>query len=393
MKKLFLSAIILALTFTTVYSGINFTSKLMPRANAASITAADQLALLPDSDIVVLLDFNKFLNTKLFSYIIQDAKSKEEFDKFEKEALSYGLNIRQIQQVAVGVDSDPKSGKDAKFCAVVTGGFDREKILASMATHLDKFSVDAEEYQGKTIYLVTDKQNKTKELAKVNGVGNVKIDDKVAAVFLNSQSIALGSLEKVKDAIDVQNGKRNSVASNTQLNNYLNSANASALVRFAFVVPDKDKVASSAPSNSGKKSKSLTNDDLSGSSSNNSKPSTSSTQDENGGGPFGNMDKLLQAIRGCYGSLDLASGVQLDTTLLIRSEAEAKQMTDALNGLLFLGRSALQGDPKNATVAKLLDGVSIAGGAKDVKLNINIAENLINELIKESSKDKTKKAN
>lgn len=391
MKKLFLSAVILALTITTAYSGISFTNRLIPTTSAASVTAADQLALLPESDIVVLFDFNKFLNTKLFSYILTDSKSKDEFQKFEQEALTYGLNIRQIQQVAVAIDSNQKGGKEPNFCAVVTGGFDREKLLSSMATHLDKFSVDAEEYQGKTIYLVTDKQKKGKELANVSGVGSVKLDDKVAAVFLNSQSIAIGTLEKVKDSIDVQNGKKTSVAANQQLSNYLNITNASALVRFAFVVPDKATSSANTPS---KKSKSLSNDDLNGSSAS-SKPSNSSSsngsQDENAG-PFGNMDKLLQAVRGAYGSLDLASGVQLDTTMLIRSEGEAKQMTDALNGLLFLGRSALQGDPKNATFAKMLDGISVAGGAKDVKLNINVPENLINELIKESGKDKANKA-
>ncbi|KAF0241694.1 MAG: hypothetical protein FD167_3973, partial [bacterium] len=48
----------------------------------------------------------------------------------------------------------------------------------------------------------------------------------------------------------------------------------------------------------------------------------------------------------------------------------------------FLGRSAIQSDPKQASLAKALDGVVISGGLKDVRLNVNIPESLLNELIK-----------
>ncbi|MBI4854008.1 MAG: hypothetical protein HY819_19595 [Acidobacteria bacterium] len=376
MKKLLLSALIMALTITTIYSGVSFTNGLTHYASAASFNASESLAFLPNSDVVMIFDLNRFLGTKLFESVISDQKSKKEFEEFEQKAAIYGFNMRQIQSVAVGVSVNHQSPSDSKFCAVVTGGFDREKLLSAIASNPDKVTIESEEYQGRTIYLFTDKEKQSR-----GGGKTVKVDEKIAATFLNSQTVALGTLEKVKDSIDVQNGKQTSVASNQQLSNYISTTNRSAILRFAAVIPEKQK-----PASQGKKSKALTNDDLS-----NSPNASKSASSEGDGSPFGNVEKLLEAIQGAYGSLDFVSGVQLETTALIRSESEAKQISDALNGLLFLGRSALQGDPKQASLAKVLDGVVISGGLKDVRLNINISEPLLNELIKSfSQKEKTK---
>ncbi len=367
MKKLLLSALIMALTITTVYSGLSFTNGLTSYTSASSVSASDSLAFVPNSDVVVLIDINKFLGTRLFNSLLSNQKSRKEFQEFEEKAAIYGFNIRQIQSVAVGVNINQQKANDSKFCAVVTGGFDREKILSSIAANPEKVTIESEEYQGRTIYLLTDKEKQANKLAASSGVKGAKIDEKIAATFLNSQTLSIGTLDRVKDSIDVQNGKQTSVTSNQQMNNYINTTNTTAIFRFASVIPEKQKAVAS-----GNKSKTLTNDSLS------SNPSKSTSDDS----PFGNPEKLLEAVEGAYGSLDFATGVQLETTALIRSESEAKQISDALNGLLFLGRSAIQSDPKQASLAKALDGVVISGGLKDVRLNVNIPESLLNELIK-----------
>lgn len=374
MKKLLLSALIMALTLTTVYSGISFTGGLTNYTSAASFAASESLAFLPNSDVVMLFDVNRFLGTKVFNALISDQKSIREFREFEEKAAIYGFNMRQIQSVAVGVTINQQNSSDSDFCFVVTGGFDREKILSSIAANPDKMSMESEEYQGRTIYLLTDKQKQANKVATSSGVKGAKVD-KVAATFLSSQTVAIGTLDKVKDSIDVQNGKQTSVLSNQQLSNYINSTSRSAIVRFAALIPEKQKIAT--PS---KKSKTLSNDDLSSGS------SKSSTAQSENNSPFGNPEKLLEAIQGAHGSLDFVNGVQLETTALIRTEGEAKQISDALNGLLFLGRSALQGDPKQANLGKVLDGVVISGGAKDVRLSFNLSDGLLDELIKTLSK-------
>lgn len=377
MKKFILSALIMALTITTIYSGVSFTNGLTHYASASTnVTVSEAMAFLPNSDVVMLFDFNRFLGTKLFNSLVNDPKSKKDFLDFEQKATTYGFNIRKIRSIAVGLNVNQSKPEDSKFCAVMTGGFDREKILSSIAANPDKVSVESEEYQGQTIYLLTDKQKQASKLASGSTNLNVKIDEKIAATFLNSQTVAIGTIEKVKDSIDVQNGKQQSVVSNQQINNYINTTNAGAIFRFAALIPDKQKVATS-PS-TGKKSKSLTNDDVASSSPNKS----SGSDGQNSASPFGNADKLLQAIQGVYGSMDFATGFQLETTALIRSESEAKQISDALNGLLFLGKSALQGDPKQASLAKLLDTIVVSGGTKDVRLNIDVPEALLNEIIK-----------
>lgn len=366
MKKLLLSALIMALTLTTVYSGVSFTSGLTSYVNAASVSSSESLAFLPNSDVVMLFDLNRFLATRLFNSLISDQNSKKQLDEFEEKAATYGFNMRQIQSIAVGVSINQQKSSDSTFCAIITGGFDREKILSAIASKPDKVSIESEEYQGRTIYLLTDKEKQADKLAASSGISAAKVGEKIAATFLNSQTVAFGTLDKVKDSIDIQNGKQTGVTSNQQLSNYINLTNRSAILRFAAVVPEKKKSA------------------------NESKKSTG--QDD--GSPFGNVEKLLDAVQGAHGSLDFATGVQLETTALIRSESEAKQISDGLNGLLFLGRSALQGDPKQASLAKVLDGVLISGGAKDVRINLNLSDQLLDELIKSlnSSKKETPSA-
>ncbi len=358
MKKLLLSAFIMALTITTVYSGLSFTNGLTHYTSAASVSVNDSLAFVPNSDVVVLVDINKFLGTKLFNSLLNNQKSRKEFQEFEEKAAIYGFNMRQIQSVAVGVNLNQQKADDSKFCAVVTGGFDREKILSSIAASPDKVTIESEEYQGRTVYLLTDKEKQANKLAASSGVKGAKIDEKIAVTFLNSQTLSIGTLDRVKDSIDVQNGKQVSVTSNQQMNNYINTTSTTAIFRFAAIIPEKQKSATSGNKSVG--AKAAANDDS----------------------PFGNPEKLLEAVQSAYGSVDFATGVQLETTALIRSESEAKQISDALNGLLFLGRSALQGDPKQTSLAKMLDGVVISGGLKDVRLNVNIPEALLNEVIK-----------
>ncbi|KAF0247564.1 MAG: hypothetical protein FD167_3037, partial [bacterium] len=78
MKKLLLSALIMALTITTVYSGLSFTNGLTSYTSASSVSASDSLAFVPNSDVVVLIDINKFLGTRLFNSLLSNQKSRKE---------------------------------------------------------------------------------------------------------------------------------------------------------------------------------------------------------------------------------------------------------------------------------------------------------------------------
>lgn len=394
MKKILLPLLLLTVMVSTVYSGLSWTNKSAKMRATAPVVANETLTLMPESDFVMIIDVGQILNSnKIVSMINSDPKASEEFRKFETEALKFGVDVHQLRQIAVGT-RNIQDGAKANGYAIITGGFDREKILSSIAAHPDKVSVEAQDYNGKTLYLITEKgKNKGNSNAPVMGrnatiMGKATINfDKVGMSFLNPQTVVLGDLDGVKSTIDTSLGKRPGVMSNQQMAGYLSSTNPGAMLRFAGLLPEAGKSADKSG-----KGKVVTNEDL-GANDNTAEKSQGT------GSPIDGFSKMFESIRGTYGSIDFTSGVQLDTTLLIRSDNEAKQLSDSLNGLIMLGKGMLGGqaqqDPKQAKLLEAINRVNVAGNGRDVKITIDLSEQLLNELItilKSEDKKSSKKA-
>ncbi|MEW6733738.1 MAG: hypothetical protein AB1489_20590 [Acidobacteriota bacterium] len=398
MKKMLLATLMLTLIVSTVYSNL--------RANAAATRARavsnEMLSLMPNADFIVLIDVGQFLNTRFFSLIGNDAKAKEEFNKFEADALKYGIDIRQLREVAISGTN--MGGKPGNVQAIVNGNFDREKMLAGIAAHPDRISMSSETYNNKTIYLLSE--NRSGKTSKSGGNDSPGLSrrglplpyntDQFALSFLSSSQIVIGTLESVKQTLDVQVGKRPNLLANAQMSQYISSTNAAAPVRFAGVTPDKQKIEAAQGSQT-KKPKVLGNEDINPESNGDQSASSSSSTSTSGEGPnpLGNIEKLFEAVRGAYGSLDFATGLRLDTTLLVRSEDEAKQISDSFIGLIQLGKMMIGGqaqqDAKQAKLLEVINQVNVSGQGKDVKIAIDLPEQLLKELfaLLESEQKKT----
>src|SRR5262249_25192661 len=178
----------------------------------------------------------------------------------------YGVDIKQLKQIAVGARAVPGS-KEGNFYAIVTGGFDRERLLAGIASNPDKVSMESENYGDRTLYILTSKE-KPKQPGSESRLDlpvNQKID-KLGLAFLNQGMVVVGNIDGVKNTLDVQNGKHPSVLSNQKLSGYLSGLNTSAMIRFAGVAPSKAKFEADKKGDSSQKKKVLTNDELGGSS-------------------------------------------------------------------------------------------------------------------------------
>jgi hypothetical protein len=209
--------------------------------------------------------------------------------------------------------------------------------------------------------------------------------DKFAMAFLNPGTVVLGNPEGVKSTLDVQSGKQPGLRTNQDLVNYITSTSVSALIRFAGIEPTKPRETAKPNAQDAKpaqKPKVLTNEqfDEGKSSSSGSEDATASAGSE-GGDP---MAQMLKSIRGAYGFIDVSTGFNLDTTLLVKSESEAKKMFEGLNGLLALGKMALGGnveiDPKQAKLLEAINQVNLSETGRDVKISINLSEQLLKEL-------------
>jgi hypothetical protein len=385
MKKSLFVILLLALAVGTTYSILpRVASRLIPTTNAA----ADTLALMPDSDFVALIDVGQLLSTKLFTSLSSDSKSSEQFKKFEQDALKYGIDIRQLNQIVLGGRS-LSNGKEGDFYAIVTGSFDREKLLSSIASQPEKVTMQSESYGDKTIYILIPKNGAKMAKPDTSNFGQLPINykgDKLALAFLNPGTLVVGNPEGVKTTLDVQTGKQPSLRNNQELISYITGLSAGSMIRFAGVEPTrKSKPEAAKP---GQKPKVITNEQLD---SGQGSTSASSSGDES---DPGNFDQMVKSIRGGFGSIDLSTGFILDTTLLIRTESDAKKMYDSLNGLLSLGKMAVGGGQNDAKSAKLLEAinqVNLTGTGKDVKISINLSEQLIKDLLAvlESSQKKS----
>lgn len=367
MKKRFTIAIALMFGFATLCGA--FVSKRFEAAASSAKTASDLVSMMPNANFVSIIDMQQVFNSKIFTSIIKDPKSAAEFQKFETEAARMGFDIRQMRYLAVGGDA-AASGKLHNFFALLVGNFDREKIMSSIAV-AGKVNVRSESYGDSTIYFFDTKTKELKDpINELKEVADLNAED-IAVTFLAQDTIFFGTINSVKNALDVRAGKQSGLMGNPEMSAYISRANASALLRFAVKVPPKDTAKA--------KGKTLNNDDLSSE----GQSSNSQTQPNNPNDPFG-MTEMIESIEAGYGSLDLSSGFAMDTNLVIKSEPEAKQMAEGLNGLLALGKMMGAGQVKDQKQAKLLNdvlsGISITGAGRDVKIVLNFSEALVNEV-------------
>ena len=89
-----------------------------------------------------------------------------------------------------------------------------------------------------------------------------------------------------------------------------------------------------------------------------------------------------------FGSIDVASGIDLNATLRSDNAEHAKAIADKLNGLLSMvkGLVVLGGDAKMGAIAEALKSVSIVNTETDVKITGNLPMELLNTLLSSSAK-------
>lgn len=377
MKKLLLAIVLSVLTVSTVYSYLP--SNIFTRYNFinAAVSNADTLNFLPESDTVIVFDTSRFLKSNLFKSLIQDPKANKEFKDMENEARQFGVDINQLREISIGMNIDANIKSDTKFCIVASGSFDREKILSAIASSPKKIGVQSEEYNGKTLYTVVPDDSDNSHVGKA-----MKLDKQFGVAFLTPQIVALGNIEKVKDSIDVQSGKQPSALSNQEIASYITSTNSSAMIRFAGKLDNHKNVetATSKP-NTAKRGKVLTNESL-GAPEPSEKPNNQAAKTNEP-----EYVTMLKSIRAFHGSLDMYSGFQLDTTVITHTEGEGKKLYDGVNGLVSLGRFAMGQDPKNAQFMELLNKVNVINSGKEIKLNIDIPEALLTQILNEMKKN------
>ncbi|HVG22012.1 MAG TPA: hypothetical protein VNI02_23460 [Blastocatellia bacterium] len=340
MRRVTVVAILLALAIS---AGVNRTS-----ARPAQ-SGGDLLQFLPDGSAVVVIDVHKMTTSSLWGVINSQDKIKSNLDKMHSEFSDLGVKLSDLQTVAVAFQSADMNNP----VVAITGGFDQTDLLTRLRANV-KFKLTSEKYKDHDIYKIESapaatkdqpKENKPAATAdgKANSAARAKNDGSFA--FYDAKTVVVGSPESVRASIDTKTGAKTSIAQNAKLAEAL-AQNPTAAVRFAFNV--------TPAMTSGIQSNQVPLPDFS-------------------------------SVKMIFGSVDVASGVDLIATLRNDTAEHAKNIADRLNGLLEMVRgyvSTMGNDPKMAAFAGALKTVSVTGTDVDVKISGNLPMEVFTQIIK-----------
>ncbi len=316
----------------------------MERGNTPAKKDYKPLSLLPkDAGFVVIVDMKKVVDTKYYGKFKEDEKKLDDYYEFIEKT---GVDPeKDLDKIAVSLS---EMEEDAEFVLIATGRFDKEKILSSIR---EEATIVEDEYQGKILYQITDRHVKDKgEIEEEEAeVKHKHKKDEVRLSFLDSDIVAISNSDLIKNTVDLYQGKGESIEKNQVLMEVMKEIDQDDMVWGAGVVPEKVKM--SAPPEH----------------------------------PIANVAATIKSI---VFSIDLKK--ELDVFLKIKSDCQenVKNITDALNGFLALGRMNYAEKPD---YMELLEGILIEGTEDMVSVSMHMSEELLDRLSEEIAKKKCQK--
>ena len=306
------------------------------------------LRYLPDGNAVAIVDFQKIAESSLWAAINAQEKFKSAIDKAQSEMSDLGVKLSDVHSVAMVF---PVAGMNSPTVAL-TGGFEQTDLLTRLRAS-GKVKLTSEKYKDFDIYrarsIPATVPAKTPSGTKPASAGVVSSPkDDTAFVFYDANMLVTGNLEAVRASVDVKTGARPAITQNARLMDAL-AQNQSAAVRFALAL--------TPAMTSGLQSSDL---------------------------PMPEFSSITMV----FGTIDVASGIDLNATLRSDNAEHAKAIAERLNGLLTMARGFLgsMSDPKVAQIAEALKTVNVTSADTDVRITGSLPMELLNSLLSSSAK-------
>jgi hypothetical protein len=173
-----------------------------PAASVATTPSAALLAQLPASDSVMTVDVKRLLSELPRAYAndaTQLARVNAEISKFAERT---GLDARQFERAALGVHYG-KAGSSAttlETVALLRGTFNPATIF-SAAQLASAGKAREEQYRGRSVHVFN-----FNEQVKLLGLFNLHLTE-MAISALDANTLAVGKLSRVREAIDAAQGR------------------------------------------------------------------------------------------------------------------------------------------------------------------------------------------
>ncbi len=313
--------------------------------SAKTATATDELiALLPASDLIAVIDAGRAYNDLLprlagLSFAGVDKMVKEVQDFTTKT----GIDPSKIKNAVLGLNMQSTQANGA---IIVQGiELDGKKIEAGFKAYNAEFKTI--DHNGKPVYIVVSK-------IKSPSAGPLSLKtDETAIAILGQEKIVIGDLTAVKSVIDIHSGAVKGGVTQ-MMTGALGETKQSALVRFAFNIPDNIRQEASNQ---------------------------------------GDLFKSIGGIKVILGTFDVANdlGLSLDTIMRTASQNEAAELESGLKGFVSLAKGFLSGgDPKTDVFGQLFDQIKIGSKLSDVSLSIALPRSLIDQFTKSPTNSEKK---
>jgi hypothetical protein len=311
--------------------------------------ASQLVALLPVSDAVVAFDSKRFLNEALPQFLSGNQTLLSEImTKVAEVKTKTGIDLRQFEQVAVGVTAKQTAPKKFDFEPVILA---RGQINAGALLSAAKLAANGkyreEKIGGKTVFIFSAKeiaeQNKPQNANGKNAAMIDKAIDKltneIAVTAFDANTLAFGTVPRVRQTVEAK------TRIGSDLTNLLYRKQTSVM-NFAAKLPNG--MSAFLP---------LDNDEL---------------------------GKNIDAIQYVYGSMDVNGANSILQLMAKTQQAEQAQgLLETLEGLQMIGKAFL-GSAKGAdkqVYSRMIDNAKFSRSGAEVTLDLQIPQSDIDVLI------------
>ncbi len=309
------------------------------------------LALLPPSDGAMTVDAKRFFSEALPQILSGNQPMLAGIlAKFDEIKTRTGIDPKQFQQVAIGVNAFKVSEKDYNFepLLLARGQFNAAGLVA-VAKIASNGKYREEKIGDRTVYVFSAKEIIEQNKSKITNSTVSKILDKLLAGLSNElamtvyddKTLALGSLARVREIFESKTRISGEVLG-------LVSRKPNAIINFGAKVP-----------NGLSQFLDLDNDEL---------------------------GKNLDAIRFLSGSMDVFDGsTAVSFSAKTVNSEQAKGLKEMLDGLQVVGKALLGGakTPDKKVYAKMVENAKIAQVGNEVMLDLQVPQADLNVIIGE----------
>jgi len=294
---------------------------------AGTAKAEDMLTLIPKNvQAVFVIDVHRGMN---IPFVDKALKTGDDAAKYKEAIDKFGLDPQKdIYFAVIGLSQATNAeGKTVpQGAGVINLKYDRVKIIDQIKKENPDFKEDV--YEGVTIFTVPEKD-----------------ETPMYGAFLDASNVALGTEAGVKAVIDVMKGKAESALKNDELMKLVKAGNKTALLwNVTTFSPEQVKQMTDAT-------------------------------------PMLGSFKALQAAT-IYVD-DKNKGLQVEIKALSPDAAKNKEIADMLTGFKALGA---MGSSEKPELGEFLNKIEISSSPDNVKIYIDMPEDLLNKLGREMEK-------